>query len=86
MLQVYIRSKCSNQLRVAIQIGASSSHNVMGLPKSPLRESVFREDEKIIAHFMKVDPHEPWGSPFTISVEISNKDQVTPSQQSAANN
>ena len=28
---------------------------------------------------MKVDPREAWGCRFTISVEISNMDQVTPS-------
>lgn len=67
LAQLLVENKHSSQLEFEVYLHCSGS-NVL-LPQSSIKEMVFGRDEKVIAHFMKVDPEMPFAGRWTITVQ-----------------
>lgn len=75
LLQVLVTSKQSSSLKVKVTIRNGETNNVY-LPVTQIKDTVFGNDKKVFAHFMKIRPQEQWGGQFEISVEHSSQKQI----------
>jgi hypothetical protein len=69
LLQLWLTSKYQSQLQFEVQVSNASPEANVILPQTMMQETVFGFDQKAIAHFMKVDPEQPFGGEFKIIVQ-----------------
>jgi hypothetical protein len=55
LLQVVVTSKQTASLKVKVTVSNSETSNVY-LPVTQIRDTVFSNDTKVFAHFMKIRP------------------------------
>ena len=70
-----VENKYTSQLQFEVQV-SNTDNNVM-LPNTMIQETVFGKDNKVIAHFMKIDPEKEFSGRWTLTVQNNWKAPAT---------
>jgi hypothetical protein len=67
-LKLVVKSKIDNSMKVSVVVSNENEKPNVFLPETPFKETIFSEDNRAIAHFMKIEPLKDWGGKFTLFV------------------